>query len=180
MALTTMQKRANLVNVKFQKKGNWKQVGMVAHKIASGEHKKKAQEAIEEIADLFLDTLKDWEKHPNAVPLLPLSIVTIGMKRARGSLHAEDAWLDTGYLIKHLRKWTEGRGDKKQWYVGAKSSDIHKPSGLRMAELIRWLEYGTKKIPSRPLFRLTYLKLEYSFDAILQKHQVEIARYMTF
>lgn len=181
LPLTSTQKSANLVNVRFQKKGNWEKVGMIIRAIEVKEYRREFTKSMREVAEAYKKAIQDWIIHPGAsVPLVALSPVTIAIKEADGSLHPEDPWLDTEWLLKHLQVYEEGASAKnKQWLVGYKQGMRH-PSGLDAATLCRWLEYGTRKMTPRPLFRLTYARLIVEFQHKLEEGQNKVARYMQF
>lgn len=61
-------------------------------------------------------------------------------------------WIATGDLINNLQ--TKG---KNGTVIGFDNRKVHKGSHMRYLKLARTLEYGTIRIPARPLFRLVYL-----------------------
>lgn len=56
----------------------------------------------------------------------------------------------TGYYRDHISWWRDSKGFV---HVGVRPRAIHKPSGLPLAILARIHEFGTARIPPRPLWR---------------------------
>lgn len=81
----------------------------------------------------------------------PLSEVTIMLKNGNDTIY-----VDTGYLRANL-KAIKVRSSRSgiTFFIGASSQNIT-PYGVNFGELMVWLEYGTDKIPPRPLMRPTY------------------------
>lgn len=57
-------------------------------------------------------------------------------------------WINTGFLVENLQMWKSGN----TYRVGFKNSIKYPGTNTKLAQVIVWLEKGTKKIPARPLF----------------------------
>lgn len=55
----------------------------------------------------------------------------------------------TGQYVRSITYWKEGKGS---WVAGIRRGATHS-GGVDMAQLGKWLEYGTKNMPARPHFR---------------------------
>lgn len=85
----------------------------------------------------------------------PLSEMTV---RTKGN---SQIYVDTGWLRDNLgvRRMTSNPL-RSTIYIGASPWKTHKPSGKKFSSLMIDLEYGTPKIPARPLIRPTWEEME--------------------
>lgn len=112
----------------------------------------KAQ--LEDDGNLILKTLLD---HIDAqdLPWTPLSERTIQLKGG-----SEEIYVETGYLRDNLQvRRVKSVANGVTLFVGA-SAWKRTPSGAKFSDLLIWLEYGTDKIPPRPLIRPTWDEVE--------------------
>lgn len=77
----------------------------------------------------------------------PLSRAYLQKKREEG--WSLKTWEATGQLMKELKV-------KSNNVVGFDNRKVHKESGERLLSIARKNEYGSFKVPARPLFRLVY------------------------
>jgi hypothetical protein len=125
-------------------------------------HRKNSfsQQMAEEVEKLARKYVKIVKRNirDQKLSLAPLSDHTVKIKSA----HNEDWWIETGEFSKKLKvEWVGGNPSKTRGtiYAGATEDTIHTGSGLTMAKLAKYLEYGTYKIPGRPLFQMSYDEL---------------------
>jgi len=78
----------------------------------------------------------------------PLSSAYAKRKTSR---NRDKFWIDTGFIINNLRVYRAGR--RGDIYIGFPRNVRHPKSKVKLYNIIRWLEYGTKKQPARPLLK---------------------------
>lgn len=102
-------------------------------------------EATEKVANEFLEFLKESIEN-GSLDLEPLTEAYLRHKIAKGLderiLIATREYLDKLKVV----KTPEGV------FVGARPGETHEASGVDMASLAMWLEYGTQNLPARPHF----------------------------
>ena len=82
----------------------------------------------------------------------PLSERTVELKGGSTTIYFETGQLKDGLVVRRLKSDVKG----STIIIGASPWKTHKPSGEKMSNIMMWLEYGTDKIPPRPLIRPTY------------------------
>ena len=73
-------------------------------------------------------------------------------KRKRLSLNM---WEATGLMIDSISYW---RSDNK-WVIGIPRKVVYPGTSVRVYKVAIWMEYGTTRMPARPLFRPLHLYL---------------------
>lgn len=91
----------------------------------------------------------------------PLSPVTV-LKKGHDTIYIETGALKNGLRVEKI---TSGKKNFSV-FVGASNKVTHAPSGLLLSDLMIMLEYGTSKIPPRPLFEPTKEEVE----EVLKEH----------
>jgi len=91
----------------------------------------------------------------------PLSDVTVMLKGGDTTIYVETGFLKSNLITRKVK--TSGGFT---FYIGAPKDVVHAPSGVPLDKIMLWLEYGTDKIPARPLFRPT----EEEIKPILREH----------
>lgn len=81
----------------------------------------------------------------------PLSKHTVELKGGSTTIYVETGQLRNGLVVRRIKSSVRG----STIYVGASPWKHHK-SGVSMATLMMWMEYGTDKQPPRPLVEPTY------------------------
>lgn len=112
------------------------------------------QAQLREDGEFILNTLRG---HIDAqdLPWTPLSERTVEMKHGDETIYVE-----TGFLIDNLQvRKVKSSKDNMTLFIGA-SPWKHTKEGLKLSDLMIWLEYGTDKIPPRPLIRPTWEEVE--------------------
>jgi hypothetical protein len=77
----------------------------------------------------------------------PLSL-SYTMYKDRKNL-SDNTWEATGTLRKSITYWKQGG----YWFVGIHPNKRYKGTPISVSQVARYLEYGTSKMPPRPLFR---------------------------
>lgn len=100
----------------------------------------------------------------------PLAERTIELKGGNSTIYVE-----TGYLKDNLEvRKVKSPKDGLTLFVGA-SAWKTTPSGLKFSDLMIWLEYGTDKMPPRPLIRPSWEEVE----PIIKNHWKELLKTLT-
>ena len=81
----------------------------------------------------------------------PLAERTIELKGGDDTIYIETGQLFNGLTIRRIKSTVKG----STIYVGASPWKKHE-GGMSMSDLMIWLEYGTDKIPPRPVIQPTY------------------------
>lgn len=136
----------------MSKFGDWTKAGVVLQKLSVNLCPAfKAQ--LEEDGNLVLQTLVG---HIDAqdLPWTPLSERTIAIK---GN---STIYVDTGYLRNNLKvRRVRAPANGLTLFIGA-SAWTRAANGVKLSDLMIWLEYGTTKMPPRPLIRPTWEEVE--------------------
>lgn len=85
----------------------------------------------------------------------PLSERTVELKGGDTTIYVETGYLRDGLTVRRIKSSTRG----STLFIGASPWKRHK-GGMKMSELMIWLEYGTDKIPPRPLVQPTIEEVE--------------------
>ncbi len=81
---------------------------------------------------------KNWE---------PLSIAYYEYKEKKNL--SLKMWEATGLLKNSITYWKSG----SYWFVGVSRDKIYPKTSVKIHTVVRYMEYGTSKMPARPLFR---------------------------
>lgn len=79
-------------------------------------------------------------------------------------------WEATGELKKSLKVMSP---NGRTIVIGFDKRRTHKGSSAKLYKLARWLEYGTLRIPPRPLFRMVYIYMSSNINYFWSKYQKE-------
>lgn len=85
----------------------------------------------------------------------PLSERTVELKGGDTTIYVETGSLRDGLTVRRIKSSTKG----STLFIGASPWKRHE-GGMKMSELMIWLEYGTDKIPPRPLVQPTIEEVE--------------------
>lgn len=86
----------------------------------------------------------------------PLAQRTIELKGGDSTIMIETGTLRNGLSVRHIKSSASG----STIFVGASPWKRHSPSGEKLDTIMIWLEYGTDKMPPRPLIRPTIEEVE--------------------
>lgn len=137
----------------LSKFGDWTRAGVVLQGLKVNLFPAfKAQ--LEEDGDLILKTMLD---HIDAqdLPWTPLSERTIELKGGDSTIYVETGYLKDNLEVRRVKSVANGI----TLFIGA-SAWKRTPEGVKLSDLMIWLEYGTDKIPPRPLIRPTWDEVE--------------------
>lgn len=96
----------------------------------------------------------------------PLSKRTIALKGGSEVIYIETGKLRDGLTVRRIKSTVKG----STLFIGA--SPWKKHDGIKMSDLMIWLEYGTDKIPPRPLVQPTIDEVK----ELLKNHWVELMK----
>lgn len=96
--------------------------------------------------------LKTMQGHIDSQDLnwTPLAERTIELKGGDTTIYVETGQLRNGLVVRRIKSSVKG----STIFVGASPWKRHE-GGMKMSDLMIWLEYGTDKIPPRPLVQPT-------------------------
>lgn len=133
--------------------GDWKGAGIILQRLSA---------SVSPIAEARLHedgkiVLKRLVQHIDRQDLnwTPLAQRTIEAKNSE-KIYIETGWLKDNLVVRRLKNNPRG----STIFIGASPWKRHQPSGEKFSDIMIWLEYGTDKIPARPLIRPTWAELE--------------------
>lgn len=140
--------------------GDWNRAGLHLRNLAV-QLNPAFQAQFEEDGKFVLETM---QSHIDRRDLnwTPLSSHTIELKGGDDTIYIETGELRNGLSVRRIKSSVKG----STIFVGASPWKRHAPSGAKLSDLLIWLEYGTDKIPPRPLVQPTIDEVK----DILQKH----------
>lgn len=97
----------------------------------------------------------------------PLAERTIELKGGDDTIYIETGQLFNGLTVRRIKSTVKG----STIYVGASPWKKHE-GGMSMSDLMIWLEYGTDKIPPRPVIQPTYEEVK----DILKSHWEDLLK----
>lgn len=133
--------------------GDWNRAGLWLRNLAV-----KLRPAFE--AQLWEDgqfVLKTMQGHVDSQDLnwTPLAERTVELKGGDTTIYVQTGELRNGLTVRRIKSGVKG----STLFIGASPWKRHS-SGMKMSELMIWLEYGTDKIPPRPLVQPTIEEVE--------------------
>lgn len=101
--------------------------------------------------------LKTMQGHIDKQDLswIPLAERTIELKGGDTTIYVETGALRNGLSVRRIKSSVNG----STIFVGASPWKRHE-GGMKLSDLLIWLEYGTDKIPPRPLVQPTMKEVE--------------------
>lgn len=154
----------------FSKFGDWVKAGVVLQRLTVSLCPAfKVQ--LQEDGELVLKTIID---HINAQDLgwHPLSEQTIALKGGSNTIYVETGWLKDNLEVRKIRAPADGI----TLFVGASAWKTHPKNGVKFSDLMIWLEYGTDKMPPRPLIRPSWQEVEPIIKAGWQDLLLELVK----
>jgi hypothetical protein len=82
----------------------------------------------------------------------PLSRKTVELKGGSTTIYVETGFLRDNLEVRRITSNVRA----SSIMIGASPWKVHEPSGEKMSKIMSWLEYGTDRIPPRPLVRPTF------------------------
>lgn len=136
-----------------RKTGDWDKVSKLLHNLSTNMFSAFKVE-IQDNGELFLQAVVDHIDNQD-LSWEPLSDRTIELKGGDDTIYVE-----TGFLRDNLKALKVTSTMKKiSFFVGAPST-VRTSEGVKLSDLMVWLEYGTDKITARPLLRPTWGEIE--------------------
>ena len=150
-------------SMKLEMTGDWNRAGLYMRNLAV-----KLKPAFE--AQLWEDgqmVLEKMRGHIDSQDLswTPLAERTIEFKGGDDTIYVETGALKNGLTVRRIKSSARG----STIFIGASPWKRHE-GGMKMSDLMIWLEYGTDKIPPRPLVRPTIEEVE----DIIKSHWKEL------
>ena len=150
-------------SMKLEMTGDWNRAGLYMRNLAV-----KLKPAFE--AQLWEDgqmVLEKMRGHIDSQDLswTPLAERTIELKGGDDTIYVETGALKNGLTVRRIKSSDRG----STIFIGASPWKRHE-GGMKMSDLMIWLEYGTDKIPPRPLVRPTIEEVE----DIIKSHWKEL------
>lgn len=133
----------------IKKTGSWKDAGVMLKTLAT-DFVPQLKAKLYEDGRLVVETIQGHIDRQD-LPWTELSEITKQLK------HDERIYYETGYLRDNIgiRK-VKSSANELAYFIGASPWKTHKESGLKFSDLMIYLEYGTDKIPPRPIIRPSY------------------------
>ena len=152
-------------DMSLQLSGDWNRAGLYLKNLAV-----KLKPAFE--AQLMEDgqfVLEKMRAHIDDQDLnwTPLAERTIELKGGDDTIYVETGALRNGLTVRRIKSTVKG----STIFIGASPWKRHE-GGMKMSELMVWLEYGTDKIPPRPLVQPTIEEVE----DILKNHWKDLMK----
>lgn len=148
---------------RLELRGDWNRAGIYLKNLAV--RLKPAFEAqLYEDGQLVLEKIKEHIDRQD-LNWTPLAERTIELKGGDDTIYVDTGELYDGLTVRRIKSLTKG----STIFVGASPWKRHK-GGMKMSDLMIWLEYGTDKIPPRPIIRPTHEEVQ----KVLQQHWKEL------
>lgn len=152
-------------NVSLTLTGDWNRAGVYMKNLAV--KLKPAFEAqLYEDGEFVLEKMRDHIDNQD-LNWTPLAERTIELKGGDDTIYVDTGELRDGLVVRRIKSSTKG----STIFVGASPWKRHK-KGMKMSDLMIWLEYGTDKIPPRPLVEPTIKEVE----DILKQNWVDLMK----
>lgn len=141
------------MGLSMKKYGDWAKAGIVLQGLSKN-LTPSFQAQLREDGELILSELRG---HIDKQDLnwVPLSEHTIELKGGSDTVYVETGFLYNNLKVRKVRAPKNG----VTFFIGADAWTTT-PSGEKFSDLMIWLEYGTDKIPPRPLIRPTWEEIE--------------------
>ena len=135
-------------DMSLQLTGDWNRAGLYMKNLAV-----KLRPAFEaqlyEDGEFVLEVMRDHIDNQD-LNWTPLAQRTVELKGGDTTIYVETGQLRNGLTVRRIKSSTKG----STIFIGASPWKRHE-GGMKMSDLMIWLEYGTDKIPPRPLIQPT-------------------------
>lgn len=139
--------------MRVSKFGDWTRAGVILQGLSvSLLPAFKAQ--LQEDGELILKTIIDHIDRQD-LNWTPLAERTVELKGGDDTIYVETGFLKDNLQVRKVKSPKDGL----TLFIGA-SAWKTTPDGVKLSDLMIWLEYGTDKMPPRPLIRPTWDELE--------------------
>lgn len=128
--------------------GDWNRAGLYMKNLAV-KLKPAFQAQLYEDGEFVLEVMKDHIRDQD-LNWTPLAQRTVELKGGDTTIYVETGQLRDGLTVRRIKSSTKG----STVFIGASPWKRHE-GGMKMSDLLIWLEYGTDKIPPRPLVQPT-------------------------
>jgi hypothetical protein len=146
----------------LRKVGQWAQAGKFLTGI-SAKLDPHFRALMDEAGNLFLERMA---AHIDAQDLgwAPLADSTVALKSGDATVYVE-----TGFLRNNLKVRRVGSANANySIFIGADAWATHAPSGEKFSDVMIWLEYGTDKMPPRPLIAPTWEEMRPEIERLFE------------
>lgn len=152
----------------IQMYGDWAKAGVVLRKLST-KLQPFMKAKLDESGKLVLETIKG---HINDQDLdwTPLADATIERK-GNDLVYYETGTLKDGLSVRKIKS----AKDNITIFIGASPWKRHKPSGLKLSDLVIYLEYGTEVVPPRPLIQPSFEEVK---DKIMKDWKNDIIEFI--
>lgn len=151
-------------NIGLSKYGDWIKAGVVL-KALNVKLIPLCKAQLQDDGELILQTLKGHIEKQD-LPWVPLSEKTIQLKHGDDTIYVETGFLYDNLLVRKVKS----SSDSVTYFIGA-SPWVKTKDGKKLSDIMIWLEYGTDRVPPRPLIRPTAKEIkpliENNWEAIL-------------
>lgn len=136
----------------FKKIGDWAGLSSKLKSLASN-LKPDVIATIDQSGEMLLKTMQGHIDRQD-LNWKPLAQSTVTHKMGDTTIYVDTGYLRNNLEVKRIRL------KDYTLFVGASQSRVHPDSGERLSDIAIWLEYGTDKIPPRPLVRPSWEEVE--------------------
>lgn len=85
--------------------------------------------------------------------------------KSKNPINKDKFWTNTGELVKKLKVWKSSKGVNVGFPPNARhTKSQYSKSRAKLDDIVKWMEYGTKKMPARPLFTAVVSHISKNID----------------
>lgn len=132
----------------LQMTGDWNKAGLHLKNLAV-KLKPTFEAQLYEDGEFVLEVMRDHIDNQD-LDWTPLAERTVELKGGDSTIYVETGQLRDGLVVRRIKSSTSG----STIFIGASPWKRHE-GGMKMSDLMIWLEYGTDKLPPRPLVQPT-------------------------
>lgn len=141
------------MSLSFKMMGDWNRAGIHLQNLAV-KLRPAFQAQFDEDGEFVLKTMQGHIDKQD-LSWTPLAERTIELKGGDTTIYVETGALRNGLSVRRIKSSVNG----STIFVGASPWKRHE-GGMKLSDLLIWLEYGTDKIPPRPLVQPTMKEVE--------------------
>ena len=151
------------MSISLKMTGDWKRAGITLKNLAVKLYP-AFELQLQEDGNFILERMREHIDNQD-LNWSPLAESTIALKGGDDTIYVETGALKNGLTVRRIKSSARG----STIFIGASPWKRHE-GGMKMSDLMIWLEYGTDKIPPRPLVRPTIEEVE----DIIKSHWKEL------